>query len=72
MKTQFLDIREISSMCANENTIALEFIDYDDVSYVIEIRTEEVLTSFNNEFMNYAADTLHKYIKKQINESESS
>ena len=72
MKTQFLDIREMCTICANENTILLELIDYDDKMYHVEIPTEELLTSFNNRFLNHAADRLHKYIKKQINESESS
>tara|TARA_R100001440_G_scaffold59273_1_gene79054 strand:+ start:865 stop:1083 length:219 start_codon:yes stop_codon:yes gene_type:complete len=68
MKTQFLDIKQISGMCAHENTITLEFIDYDDKFYAMEIPTEELLTSFNNQFLNHAADILHKYIKKQIND----
>lgn len=72
MKSIFLDIKEIISMCTHNNTITIEIMDYDEKLYTMEIPTEELLTSFNNNFLNHAADTLHQYIKKQINESESS
>lgn len=70
MKSKFLDIKEIISMCTYKNTITIEIMDYDEILYTMEIPTEELLTSFNNQFLNHAADTLHKYIKKQINENE--
>ena len=39
----------------------------DNKIYTMEIPTEELITSFNNTFMNTALNELHKYLKNQIN-----
>ena len=66
-KHQFLDIRQIISMYTNHNTVTIELEDYDNKIYTMEIPTEELITSFNNTFMNTALNELHKYLKNQIN-----
>ena len=66
-KSQFLDIRQIISMYTNHNTVTIELEDYDNKIYTMEIPTEELITSFNNTFMNTALNELHKYLKNQIN-----
>ncbi len=66
-KSQFLDIRQIISMYTNQNTVIIELEDYYNKIYTMEIPTEELITSFNNTFMNRALNELNKYLKKQIN-----
>jgi|TARA_R100000084_G_scaffold73983_1_gene33197 hypothetical protein len=54
-------------MYTNQNTVIIELEDYYNKIYTMEIPTEELITSFNNTFMNRALNELNKYLKKQIN-----